>query len=447
MKYLVFDIETNGLLDKMDTVHSLVIENNEGQLFSCYEGNYRSIDDGLTLMGGTKDSDMWLIGHNIIGFDLPAIQKIYPQFTFDHTKVIDTLVVSRLLYPNLWEEDRSSHKRTDLPKKLWGSHSLEAWGYRLGLHKGDYKKEMEEAGIDPWAAWNPAMQEYCVNDVKVNHLLWQRFFKKGMAMRAVKMECQFAWLMRQQEEFGFAFDKHKAVDLYQSLFAERERIDEKLKAYFKPRYVNRGLFTPKVNSDRYGYTEGVPFCKVERQPFNPASRSQIASRLIKEFGWKPKKMTEGGQPQVDEGILKKLRYPPCQLLAQRFMVEKRIGQLAEGQNAWLKLEKKGRIHGRVNTLGAVTGRCTHNKPNVAQVPSIYAPFGKQCRELFTVPEGFVLVGADASGLELRCLAHYMAKYDGGAYGRVILEGDIHTVNMEAAGLTERNQAKTFISMG
>ena len=126
------------------------------------------------------------------------------------------------------------------------------------------------------------------------------------------------------------------------------------------------------------------------------------------------------------------------------MLNKRLGQLGNGKQAWLKLEKNGKIHGRVNHMGAVTSRCTHSDPNVAQVPSLNAAFGKECRKLFFAPEGYSLLGADASGLELRCLAHYMNRYDGGKYGKEILEGDIHTANQEAAGLATRSQAKTFI---
>ena len=126
------------------------------------------------------------------------------------------------------------------------------------------------------------------------------------------------------------------------------------------------------------------------------------------------------------------------------MLNKRLGQLATGKQAWLKLSESGKLHGRVNHMGAVTSRCTHANPNMAQVPSVSAPYGNECRSLFTVPDNFHLLGADASGLELRCLAHYMARFDNGAYGREILEGDIHTANQEAAGLPTRNNAKTFI---
>ena len=136
--------------------------------------------------------------------------------------------------------------------------------------------------------------------------------------------------------------------------------------------------------------------------------------------------------------------PEAALLVEYLTLNKRLGQIGNGKQAWLKAEKNGKLHGRVNPMGAVTSRCTHSNPNMAQVPSVGAPFGEECRALFTVPEGYSLLGADASGLELRCLAHYMSRHDGGKYGLEILEGDIHTANQKAAGLPERSQAKTFI---
>ena len=191
--------------------------------------------------------------------------------------------------------------------------------------------------------------------------------------------------------------------------------------------------------------KGEPLKK--RIPFNPGSRDQIAKRFMQR-GWKPADFTPDGRARVDEPILKELAkdgYEEAGPLLEYLMIQKRLGQLAEGNEAWLKLVKAdGRLHGRVTTNGAVTGRCTHSKPNLAQVPNAGSPYGKECRELFTVGEGKKLVGCDASGLELRCLAHYMARYDGGAYAKILLEEDIHTANQKAAGLPTRDNAKTFI---
>ena len=143
-------------------------------------------------------------------------------------------------------------------------------------------------------------------------------------------------------------------------------------------------------------------------------------------------------------MLKRLNYPEAQPLNEYLLLNKRIGQLATGQNAWLKLQKNGRMHGQVITNGAATGRCTHNRPNMSQVPSVNAPYGQECRELFHAPEGYVLIGADLSGLELRCLAHYMAKFDGGAYAEEVVNGDVHTANQKAAGLPNRSSSKLYL---
>jgi DNA polymerase I-like protein with 3'-5' exonuclease and polymerase domains len=183
--------------------------------------------------------------------------------------------------------------------------------------------------------------------------------------------------------------------------------------------------------------------KTKAIPFNPGSRDQIAARLV-DLGWEPTERTPDGRIKIDESVLKKINHASARLLLEYLTVSKRLGQVAEGENGWIKVVRKGRIHGKVNTNGAVTGRCTHSLPNLAQVPASRATYGKECRQLFKAGDGYDLVGVDASGLELRCLAHYLALFDNGAYAKNLLEDDIHTVNQKAAGLETRDQAKTFI---
>ena len=189
--------------------------------------------------------------------------------------------------------------------------------------------------------------------------------------------------------------------------------------------------------------------------FNPSSRQHIAHCLKVKYNWCPKQFTENGSPKIDDEVLNSLVYPEAKKLAEYFLIEKRIGQLAEGDNAWLKLEQNGRIHARYNPNGTVTGRSTHSNPNIAQVPSVRKSkvgilmgleggYGYESRSLFHAPEGMVMVGADMSGLELRCLAHYMAYTDKGDYAKAVTEGDVHTTNMVAAGISNRDQAKRFI---
>jgi len=205
----------------------------------------------------------------------------------------------------------------------------------------------------------------------------------------------------------------------------------------------KGTFVPKRDNKTLGYTKGVPIKRYEEITFNPNSRDHIADRLMNK-GWKPKLFTPDGKPKVDESVLSTLDYPEAKVLAEHFLIQKRIGQLAEGTNAWLKLEQNGKIYGQVITNGANTGRCTHQKPNVAQTPSVGVPYGKECRSLFIAPNDTVLIGCDASGLELRCLAHYLGAYDGGSFKEQLLTGDIHTYNQKQIGLPSRDLAKRVI---
>lgn len=423
MKVRLFDIETNGLLEQLNKVHCLVIKDaTTGQVFSCADQEgYLPVQAGLELL---EEADL-VVGHNIIKFDLPALKKVYPRFEIPVEKVRDTLVLARLVWSDLFDRDMGVIRKGKLPAKLRGSHSLKAWGFRLGVLKDDFGETSD------WQFWSPEMQSYCEQDVEVTDALWRKIQTKEPAERAVTLETWFAHIIALQERFGFRFDVRKASDLYARLAHERLGLDKQLCEIFRPWYVNAGLVTPKRDNRKTGLTAGATYCKVKLQEFNPSSRQQIADRLMKLYGWEPKEQTDKGHPKVDETVLSKLPYEPARLLARRFLLEKRIGQLAEGEQAWLKLERNGRIHGSVNTIGAVTGRCTHSNPNIAQVPSVRAPYGQECRELFGVDPGWKQVGADAQGLELRCLAHYMARYDGGAYAKLLLEGDIHSFNAAA----------------
>lgn len=427
---LIFDLETNGLLDEVTKIHCLVIKDTQLGVGMSYYGE--DIEYGIRqLMKGEI-----LVGHNIIKYDIPVIQKLYPWFVVEKSIVFDTLVATRLIWANIKDNDNILLKEGRLPGKLFGSHSLEAWGYRLGNYKGDYK--------GGWETFSQEMLDYCVQDVEVTAALYGKIVDKNYSQQALELEHQVAWLMAKQERNGFHFDMKKASDLLSRLVQRRGELERELKDYFGSWVIQLPPFVPKVNNKTRGYIKGVPVEKTKTVEFNPSSRDHIADRLMTLYGWKPTVFTEGGKPQVDEVILGELDYPPCKLLTEYLTVQKRISQLFEGGQAWMKCEKQGRIHGSVNPNGAVTGRATHSYPNISQVPSSGSAYGRDCRELFTVPDGWTLVGADASGLELRCLAHYMAKYDGGKYGEVLLNGDIHTENQKAAGLSTRAQAKTFI---
>lgn len=433
---LIFDLETDGLLDEVSKIHCLVIKNtdDDGAVFS-FEGSTpdTAIERGLKWL---METNQVIAGHNVIKYDLPVIQKLYPWFTIDPTKVFDTLVATRLIWANIKDTDNVLLKQEKLPGKLFGSHSLAAWGYRLGNYKGDYS--------GGWETFSQEMLDYCVQDVEVTASLFTQIIEKNYSTQALDLEHQVAWLMAKQERNGFHFDMKKAAELLGTLVQRRGELERELKEYFGSWEVQLPDFVPARDNKTLGYKKGIPVKKVKTVEFNPSSRDHIADRLITLYGWKPADFTEGGKPMVDEVVLGKLSYPPCKQLTEYLLVQKRISQLNEGGQAWMKCEKKGKIHGSINPNGAVTGRATHSYPNISQVPSSGSPYGPECRALFTVPDDWLLVGADASGLELRCLAHFMAKWDGGKYAEILLGGDIHTENQKAAGLSTRNQAKTFI---
>lgn len=404
----IFDIETNGLLDEMTKIHCLAYFDTDKNIMKQYGPD--EIGAGISAL-----STDTICGHNIIGFDIPAIQKIYPFFK--PKKVIDTLVLSRLIFPNIKEKDYvDRHKGMNM--KLFGSHSLKAWGHRLGEHKGEYELGFEE--------YSKEMMDYMVQDVRVTTKLHSHCMSRQPSEESIKLEHEIAQVCADMEQTGFVFKKDEAAALYAELAEKRDGIKSRMEQVFEPTIVELKTKTKHI-------------------PFNPGSRQQIADRLQNKYGWKPNDFTPSGQPKIDETILSLLDYPEAKLLAEYFMLEKRIAMIAEGNQGYLKLvDKNSLVRGRYIPNGAVSGRSTHFAPNIAQVPSMRLPYGAEIRSLFTVPTNWKLVGCDLSGLELRCLAHFMHTWDDGAYSAEVLNGDIHTTNQKAAGLSNRDHAKRFI---
>lgn len=449
VKRAVWDLETNGLLDTVSKIHCMVIRTESASVrFSDEpsEGRQGTILEGLRHLEKMHMEDGFHIGgHNTINYDHAVVEKLYPDmFIFDRDRCFDTLVMARLIWSHIKEIDAGLMKKGVLPGALFGRHSLEAWGVRLGLLKGDFGKKEAESEVDVWSVFTQEMLDYCDRDTEVTMKLLSACLKKGYSQQAIDLEHQIQWVMSQMQRNGFCFNEQAAAELLVKLIAHRDRLEAELKNTFGNWEVQLPDFIPKRPNKTLGYQVGVPVPRFKTVVFNPRSRDHIANRLTFLHGWVPEEFTDGGKPKVDEEVMKDLPYPEAPLLTEYLMVSKRLGQLSEGDNAWMKLVNKGKIHGSINPNGAVTGRATHSRPNISQVPSGNSEYGEECRSLFGVPEGWTLVGADASGLELRCLAHYMARWDSGAYGEALLNGDIHSVNQKAAGLPTRANAKTFI---
>lgn len=441
-KYIVFDIETDGLLDTTKRFWC-------GWLYDSYTDlytGYTDLDEFFDALNEYGTSGYNIVGHNICKFDIPALKKLKGErFEFDVRDVcIDTLVLARLIYSNIKDTDVGLMRSGKLPKALYGSHSLKAYGYRMGELKGTYGEQE-----DAWDKFTPEMYEYNKQDVVVTLKLFHKLMAKGYPLKAIQLEHDIAWVMAKQERNGFVFDKDQAIKLYSELSGKRQVLYENLVSKGGSWAVYKGDKIYKRDNAKRGIKAGVPYPQYEEVTFNPNSRQHIA-KVLMDRGWEPTEMTPTGAPKVDEETLKTAKgIDLTEDILEYLLINKRIAQLAEGDNAWLKLMKEDpdgytRIHGSVNPNGAVTGRATHAYPNVAQVPAGRSPYGEECRSLFRVPTGWYEAGIDASGLELRCFAHFLYPYDNGEYVNEILNGDIHTHNQKMAGLPTRDQAKTMI---
>ena len=273
----------------------------------------------------------------------------------------------------------------------------------------------------------------CEQDIAVTAALYNYLVKQEFDARSLELEHRFAQVMSLQERFGFPFNEQAAYALVNDLKAKRSEIEEHLQQVF-----------PAVEEKRWSKKTGKQL-KSRIIAFNPASRQQTAERLKQKYPEITFAKTEKGSPKVDDEVLQFLGtiYPEAKFLAEYQLLNKRIGQISEGKEAWLKhcqVYQDHKIHGRVITNACISGRCSHRSPNMAQIPSVGHAYGAECRALFYAPEGWVLVGADASGLELRALGAWLAYYDGGEYAALVSnpDRDIHFHNACLFGIHSAN---------
>jgi hypothetical protein len=428
--WLVFDCETDGLYDEATTVHCVVVYDIVRKQTSTYGPDH--IADALAHLA-TADV---LIGHNVIFYDIPVLEKLHSFAS--KARIIDTLICTRLIWPKEVLYDLDTEQYPQVPKGLRGSASLKAWGWRLADHKIDFKDFTE---------YSQEMLDYCVQDVQVTRKLFEFIQKQNYTESALLLEHSLALAINKQVRAGIPFDVDACLDLVDDLRAKEAELEANLKEIFPPKKIET-TFIPKVNNKNRGYVKGEPFTKVTYEEFNPGSRQQIVDRLQAKYGWVPEKLTDKGNPTLDDDILGALPYPEAQPLAEYMLIKKRLGQIADGNNAWLKLvnNQDGKIHGDVVTNGCITGRASHRNPNMAQVPASYSPYGKECRSLFYAPNNWDLIGIDAKALELRCLAGYLAIWDQGEYASMVTDPtvDIHVYNQEKFKVETRDISKRLL---
>jgi DNA polymerase-1 len=457
LKRLLFDTESDGLVDNATQIHCTAAEDvDTGEQLDWRPGQLAQTVEVL-------DKADVLIGHNIQRHDIPLITKLTGWKPRAGVVIRDTMVCARVIYPNVKETDGALIRANKMPagKGYQGKHTLGAWGYRLGTHKGDYAKVKEAEALakgidDPdailryvWGVWNEEMHAYMLQDRGTNLALWKHLRVDNYSQLAIDLEHRIARIVDAMEHAGVPFDVEAAGRLQAHLVTERDKVSRELIERFGSWYqpvspdAKRATFTPKKDSARHGYTAGAPMTKLKLVTFNPGSRDHIA-RVLLAKGWKPEKMTEGGKPQIDEETVSGIvaAYPDFAGLGDYLLLEKRISQLAGGKSALLQMVKKnGRIHGVINPMGTGTGRASHFNPNLAQVPNVASKYGKEFRSCVYAPPGWIMIGADMAGLELRCLAHYLHPLDGGKYAIVVLEGDPHWAHACAMGLAGGDRDK------
>jgi DNA polymerase I-like protein with 3'-5' exonuclease and polymerase domains len=424
VKVGVFDIEADGLNEltfgkkvkgerlikrEATRVHVLVIRDYHTDEVEVYRED--RMREGLERLAGMDV----VIGHNIIAYDLPVLQRLYGPVEIK-AKVFDTLVAARLLWP-----DAKHHP--------YGGNSLEKLGKPAG------KPKMQ--GPESWDEWTQEMEDYCIGDTITGKAIFDWLKPRLTAYKkALNLEHAFAAVIAEQQDNGVCIDVEKAEDLIDYMELERAKAYDKLQAIFPPSEVQ--LKT-----------------KIKYVPFNPGSTKQIAERLSTKYGWQAP-LTDAGNPSVTETTLLGLEYEEADLLLHYQMAAKRVTQIQDWVRRARECRTPGIIHPAINTLGAATSRCTHQQPNQTACPKVligpdgiplggYAGrYGVECRSLWGPKPGMVQVGCDASGLELRMLGAALVRWDDGQYARVVVNGDIHSLNMQAGGLQTRDQAKTTI---
>lgn len=402
---VVFDIETDGLLDEGTVIHCAVARKGSEELLFGPD----QIQDFIRWLGSQET----VVAHNALGFDIPMIQKLYPHFV-PPPKVYDTLVMSRLLYPDMKKADFK--RRNKPPGPLLGRHSLESWGYRLGALKGDFIAHGD------FSQFSPEMLEYCRRDVEILVLLWNHLIQRlGRAPDAIEIEHQFSLVIPKITQTGVRV-------FMDGLKIEAQKAKNKL-AELKPKFTSLGIA-------------------------NPLSRVQLAKYLI-DRGWEPKDYTKSGRPKINDLPVVEEKFPDMKGIDLLYKAQKAYGFIKNGDNSLLKWtvpgsDGYGRIYGKIIHNGTRTNRCAHFHPNLAQVPTkrTSEDLGINIRQHFLPDEGEKLIGCDAKSLEFRILAHYLIKVEPKArdyFTPIFLEGeDIHTKNQEAAGLETRDQAKVFL---
>jgi DNA polymerase I-like protein with 3'-5' exonuclease and polymerase domains len=428
----VFDLEADSKYwDQVTTVHCLVFGDLADNSLYAYHGD--------SLVQGLQDLSVYdrVYAHNGLRYDYRVLDRLYPG-GLDGPARFDSIVLSRLVDPG-----------------IDGGHSLEAIGERLKFPKGDFGKTTD------WAEFSEEMLEYCRQDVRVTMRHLQSLRDRAPwsfddMHLASYIEHRFAESIGRIMDAGVCFDTKAAIAYADKLDARRNELLDQIRSLIPDRIEDTK--TPAYYLAPTGETFTLkkdappkvrkllipgPF-KQKAIEFNPASADQTAQYFVDKYNWKPQEFTKTGKPQVNDKVLASLPYQEAALVAQYKLANALVGKLVTAEGSYVNCTgPDGRIHGWIDHNGALTSRCTHSSPNLANIPTRTEMYA-EVRKLFVPTPGWTFVGADAKGLELRMQAHFLAYYDGGAYIKVVTAGDPHKNNQVALGLPTKDLAKTWV---
>jgi DNA polymerase I-like protein with 3'-5' exonuclease and polymerase domains len=399
---LAFDIESDGFA--ATKIHCIVV----GDLDSGHISEFGP-DQIEAALARLSEAD-YLIGHNICGFDLPLLERLHGWTPKPGCRLVDTLIASRLVLANIGDLDDQAAAMGD-PKmgKLHGRHSLEAWGIRLGLAKVGIE-------LEDFSQWSLELQERCVSDVSITIELWCFLQPDGQPPAALELEHRVSRICAEITTAGIPFDRGAGEQLAQ-------------------------MWADRIAVLRAQLLEQFPSLE------NPNSRTQVGE-LLEARGWIPASRTEKtGQPTLDDEAMESIgqQFPELAGLAEFFILNRRLGQLKNGDKAWLKcVDDAGRVHGSLVHIGTPHHRAAHYDPNLAQVPNPKKgkPLAAECRSLFHTDGDWTFVTCDQAGLQDRAFAHYLAGFDGGAYAKAFVNGlDPHWAVVKALGLVPTGTAR------
>ena len=425
-KYWLIDIETDDLV--ASKIWCAVLKNLETKAV------YRIVGpSALKQFLERIPDDHYFVGHNIVSFDIPVVNRLL-GLSIPIDRLVDTLVLSYLYHPTMPE-----------------GHGLEAWGRRLRKPKGDFHD---------FSHFSQEMLDYCAQDIEVTHELFlrltERMRKRDFSEKSCWLEHRTADIIRRQKVNGFKFDVPAANVLYADLRGKQRALELSIKELFPPlrkevarykyrvkqdglpvsSFLRHQLEYPEIRSEAGG-TEYSCWDDIE---FNLGSPQQRVDRLTS-LGYEPTEFTPKGAPKVDEDSLldfaESSGLPEVKELAEWLVINGRANMI----NTWLNnVGPDDRMHGSVFSCGAGSRRMTHSGPNTANIPSNEVPYGRDVRSLWTASEGRVLVGTDAKAAQMRMFGHYLNNPE---VAKLYIEGDPHTVNAEAIGVSRKIAKNVF----